>query len=251
MSGLISVITPVHAPSIPYLADSYESLRLQELPDGWDWQWLVQEDGRSGAVEAALPRDPRVLVGTGKPGGPAVARNMAMARSSGSLLRVLDADDQLTPGALAREIEALTSQPDIGWTTSSVLDLMPDGTTVGWQHADPPGGTLRRDDVLGYFQQNGYRLSVHPATLCIRRELALALGGWMALPGGEDTGLLLAASVITEGSFIAEAGLLYRKHSGQITAQADWTATEEWQLRMHLIESRAVALRNLFHKPTV
>ncbi|MFU8851120.1 glycosyltransferase family 2 protein [Micromonospora sp. SL1-18] len=250
MSGLISVITPVHAPSIPYLAESYESLRLQQLPDGWDWQWLVQEDGLSGAVEAALPRDPRVLVGTGKPGGPGVARNMAMARSSGSLLRVLDADDQLTPGALAREIEALTSQP-VGWTTSSVLDLMPDGTTVGWQHADPPGGTLRRHDVLGYFQQNGYRLPVHPATLCIRRELALALGGWMALPGGEDTGLLLAASVIADGFFIAEPGLLYRKHPDQITAQADWTATEEWKLRMQLIESRAVALRDLSFRSTV
>ncbi|MBQ0893209.1 hypothetical protein KBX37_08860 [Micromonospora sp. U56] len=68
----------------------------------------------------------------------------------------------------------------------------------------------------------------------------------MALPGGEDTGLLLAASVIAAGYFIDEPGLLYRKHPDQITAQADWTATEEWQLRMQLIESRAIALRALF-----
>lgn len=241
----ISVVTPVHAPSIPYLADAYESLRSQELPDGWTWEWLVQEDGRTGKVAAALPADPRVLVASGKQGGPGVARNMAMARSDAALLRVLDADDQLTPGALAREIDALVSQPGVGWTTSSVLDLMPDGSTVGWQHADPPGGKLRRTGVLDYFQQNNYRLPVHPATLCIRRELALALGGWMALPGGEDTGLLLAASVVADGYFIAEPGLLYRKHPDQITAQADWTATEEWQLRMSLIESRAVALQRL------
>ncbi|MEV6377287.1 glycosyltransferase family 2 protein [Micromonospora musae] len=241
----ISVVTPVHAPSIPYLADAYESLRLQELPDGWTWEWLVQEDGRAGKVAAALPDDPRVRVGSGKQGGPGVARNIAMARSDGALLRVLDADDQLTAGALAREIDALVSQPGIGWTTSSVLDLMPDGSTVGWQHADPPGGKLPRTGVLDYFQQNNYRLPVHPATLCIRRELALALGGWMALPGGEDTGLLLAASVVADGYFIAEPGLLYRKHPDQITAQADWTATEEWHLRMGLIESRAVALQRL------
>lgn len=246
MNKLISVVTPVHAPSIPYLADAYESLRAQEMPDGWDWQWLVQEDGRTGEVEAALPDDPRVLGGVGKPGGPGVARNMAMARSSGALLRVLDADDQLTPGALAREIEVLTSRPELGWTTSSVLDLMPDGSTIGWQHADPAGGKLERAEVLSYFHNNGYRLPVHPATLCIRRELALALGGWMALPGGEDTGLLLAASVIADGYFIDEPGLLYRKHPDQITAQADWTATAEWQLRMQLIESRAIALRALF-----
>lgn len=248
MRRLISVITPVHGPSIPYLADSYESLRSQELPEGWDWQWLVQEDGRSGAVAAALPADSRIFVATGKPGGPAVARNMAMARSDGALLRVLDADDQLTPGALAREIDALTSHPDVGWTTSSVLDLMPDGSTVGWQHADPPGGKLRRTDVLNYFQQNSYRLPVHPATLCIRRELALALGGWMALPGGEDTGLLLAASVVADGFFITESGLLYRKHPDQITGQADWTEPSEWMPRMRLIEARALALQRLWQQ---
>ncbi|MEU8090403.1 MULTISPECIES: glycosyltransferase [Micromonospora] len=242
----ISVITPVHAPSIPYLADAYESLRSQELPDGWAWEWLVQEDGRTGKVEAALPNDPRVMGATGKPGGPGTARNMAMARSGGDLLRVLDADDQLTPGALAREIEILASRPEVGWTTCSVLDLMPDGSTIGWQHADPPGGTLPRGDVLTYFRTNQYRLPIHPATLCIRRDLALALGGWMALPGGEDTGLLIAASVVTDGYFVAEPGLLYRKHPDQITAQSDWSANEEWQLRMQLIESRATALQSSF-----
>ncbi|MGK5742979.1 glycosyltransferase family 2 protein [Micromonospora sp. URMC 103] len=242
----ISVITPVHPPSIPYLASAYESLCLQELPDGWTWEWLVQEDGRTGKVADALPADPRIRVATGRPGGPGVARNMAMARSDGALLRVLDADDQLTSGALAREIDALTNRADVSWTTSSVLDLMPDGSTVGWQHADPPGGKLRRTDVLGYFQQNNYRLPVHPATLCIRRELALALGGWMALPGGEDTGLLLAASVVADGFFIAEPGLLYRKHPDQITGQANWTEPSEWLPRMQLIEARALALGDLW-----
>ncbi|WP_309227100.1 glycosyltransferase family 2 protein [Micromonospora thermarum] len=242
----ISVITPVHPPSIPYLSDAYESLQSQELPDGWTWEWLVQEDGRTGKVAASLPDDPRILSGEGKPGGPGTARNMAMARSDGDLLRVLDADDRLTPGALARDIEILAGRPDVGWTTCSVLDLMPDGSTIGWQHADPPGGTLHQGDVLNYFRSNGYRLPVHPATLCIRRNLALALGGWMALPGGEDTGLLIAASVVTDGYFIPEPGLLYRKHADQITAQSDWTATEEWQLRMQLIESRAIALQTLY-----
>ncbi|WP_233512700.1 hypothetical protein [Micromonospora deserti] len=127
-----------------------------------------------------------------------------------------------------------------------MLDLMPDGSTVGWQHADPPDGTLHQGDVLGYFRNNRYRLPVHPATLCIRRDLALALGGWMALPGGEDTGLLIAASVVTDGYFIAEPGLLYRKHPDQITGQANWTAPSEWMPRMRLIEARALALQDLW-----
>jgi hypothetical protein len=126
-----------------------------------------------------------------------------------------------------------------------VLDLLPDGSTIGWEHADPPEGQFTRTHVLNYFQQNNYRLPVHPATLCIRTELALALGGWMALPG-EDTGLLLAVSVIATGYFIGKPGLLYRKHPDQITGQADWTEPSEWVPRMRLIEARALALHKLW-----
>jgi hypothetical protein len=55
---------------------------------------------------------------------------------------VLDADDQLTPGALARDIEVLSKYADIGRTTSRVVDLLPDGSTVGFD-ADPLGSLCR------------------------------------------------------------------------------------------------------------
>lgn len=139
MTEIISVITPVHAPSIPYLAEAYESLAAQELPAGWEWQWLVQDDGRCDEIAKDLPSDPRISHGTGRVSGPAITRNMALARAEGSLVRVLDADDKLLPGALARNIEALTERPEIGWTTSRVLDLMAGGSTVSWEHADPAG----------------------------------------------------------------------------------------------------------------
>ncbi|MBQ0906811.1 hypothetical protein [Micromonospora sp. U21] len=129
-----------------------------------------------------------------------------------------------------------------------MLDLLPDGSTIGWEHADPPEGQFTPTQVLNYFQQNIYRLPVHPATLCIRRELALALGGWMALPGGEDTGLLLAVSVIADGYFIGKPGLLYRKHPDQITGHAAWTEPSEWMPRMRLIEARALALQKLWEQ---
>ncbi|QEV39866.1 hypothetical protein CP978_16030 [Streptomyces nodosus] len=46
-----------------------------------------------------------------------------------------------------------------------------------------------------------------------------ALGGWMALPSSEDTGLLMALNAVSTGWFIEECGLLYRKWPGQSTAQ--------------------------------
>ncbi|MEU8070603.1 glycosyltransferase [Micromonospora sp. NPDC049151] len=121
LTQLVSVVTPVHAPSIEHLAGAYESLAKQEMPTGWDWQWLVQEDGQTGALVDALPDDPRISLGTGRPGGPGVARTLALSRVAGDLIKVLDADDQLTPGALARDIAAFDVHPQIGWTTSRVL----------------------------------------------------------------------------------------------------------------------------------
>ncbi|WP_238162129.1 hypothetical protein [Micromonospora endolithica] len=51
---------------------------------------------------------------------------------SGELIKVLDAGDQLTLGALAQDIAAFDAHPHIGGTTSRVLDLLPDGSTAGW-----------------------------------------------------------------------------------------------------------------------
>ncbi|MCZ9346376.1 glycosyltransferase family 2 protein, partial [Streptomyces sp. TRM76130] len=131
MSRRITVVTAVHAPSAPFLRDAFDSLRAQELPDGWDWQWIVQEDGRTDAVRPCVPADPRVTFRQGRPGGPGVARTMALARAEGEYVKILDADDRLTAGALARDLAVLEADATIGWVTSRVLDLMPDGSTAG------------------------------------------------------------------------------------------------------------------------
>ncbi|WFE42463.1 glycosyltransferase [Micromonospora sp. WMMD998] len=244
LTQLVSVVTPVHAPSIEHLAGAYASLAKQEMPTGWDWQWLVQEDGQTGALADALPDDSRISLGTGRPGGPGVARTLALSRVAGQLIKVLDADDQLTLGALARDIAAFDAHPQIGWTTSRVLDLLPDGSTAGWDK-DPAGGVVDRGAVLSFWQANDYRASVHPATLCLRRDLVFALGGWMALPASEDTGLLLAANAVSAGYFTREYGLLYRKWPGQVTSQAAHREPAEYQARMRIIEARANALASM------
>ncbi|AXK86648.1 Glycosyl transferase family 2 [Nocardia farcinica] len=237
---LISVITPVYRPVPEFLSAAYESLTAQELPEGWEWEWLVQEDGLTGDVARLLPQDPRISFGMGRHGGPGVCRSLALARAEGSLVKVLDADDQLTPGTLLRDITAL-SQPGIGWATSKVLDLLEDGTTVGFEY-DPDGGRLQSQQVVQHWRTHNYRAPVHPATLCIRRDLLLALGGWMALPASEDTGLLLAADAVADGWFSSEPGLLYRKWHGQVTAHPAHTEADEIAARMALIAARAEVL---------
>lgn len=242
---IVSVLTPAYQPDRKFLLAAYESVRTQAMPTGWDWQWVVQEDGLEGDVPRILPADPRVSIGTGRRGGECSTRNLCLSRADGELIKVLDSDDMLTPGELARDVRALTANPDVGWTTSRVLDLLPDGSTVGFDQ-DPPAGRLEPGSVLAHWRSHNYRAPVHPATLCLRRDLVMALGGWMALPGSGDTGLLLAASVITPGWFNAETGLLYRKHPGQMTSQAGHTDPTEWSARMRIIGERAEALAALW-----
>jgi glycosyltransferase involved in cell wall biosynthesis len=240
----ITVVTAVHAPSAPYLPEAYKSLRDQELPDGWDWQWLIQEDGKSDEVAPYVPDDERVTFRQGRPGGPGVARTMALAHAEGEYVKVLDADDQLTAGALGRDLAALENDETIGWAVSRVLDLMPDGSTIGFP-GDPDEGPIQRGAVLDYWKANDYRAQVHPATLVIRRDLLLALGGWMALPASEDTGLLLALNSVTRGWFSSEVGLLYRKWPGQATGQSAHTDAGERDARMAVVEARARELEYL------
>ncbi|MEV7193972.1 glycosyltransferase family 2 protein [Streptomyces sp. NPDC093510] len=237
----VIIVTAVHAPSAPFLPDAYESLRRQELPAGWEWHWLIQEDGRGDQVAPHVPDDERVTFRQGRPGGPGVARTMALAHADGEYVKVLDADDRLAPGALARDLAALEADPAIGWATSRALDLLPDGSTAGFP-GDPEHGPVERGTVLDHWAEHDYRAPVHPATLFVRRDLLVALGGWMALPASEDTGLLLALNAVARGWFSSEVGLFYRKWEGQATGQSAHVDTGERAARMAVVEARARAL---------
>ena len=240
----ISVITPVYQPKSDYLQAAGDSVAAQHLPAGWELEWLVQEDGRTDDARQILESTPWIKHSRNRHSGQAITRNLALARARGGLVRNLDQDDILTSGALIRDIGALEANPDVGWATSRVLDLLPDGSTEGFEH-DPPSGRIERGEAVRHWRAHDYRLPVHPTTLCIRRALAVALGGWMAVPGSEDTGLLIAASVLSTGWFTSDVGLLYRKWSGQASASPDHVELDERRDRMSLISERADQLAQL------
>ncbi|MEV5463425.1 glycosyltransferase family A protein, partial [Streptomyces cellulosae] len=111
MSRCVVVVTAVHGPSAPFLPEAYASLCAQRLPEGWDWHWVVQEDGEGADVRPCVPSDARVTFRQGRAGGPGVARTIALAHADGAYVKVLDADDRLAPGVLARDLAVLEGDP--------------------------------------------------------------------------------------------------------------------------------------------
>ncbi|MFF0149630.1 hypothetical protein ATK36_0002 [Amycolatopsis sulphurea] len=234
---VISVITAVYHGGHHFLREAYNSLVAQKLPNGWSWQWCIQEDGDTGLPADEIPNDERVSYGIGLGGRTGVARTMALARASGMYVRTLDADDMLLPGALTRDIETLDSVP---WCTSACVDLLPSGKIVPGPY-DPTPGLL--DPGRFYREHEADRLSVQAVTFAAHTDLIWALGGWPALTGAETDGLLLAAEAVAQGAFIGEPGLIYRKHAAQTTASDRYWHADEAKARKDAVRHRARALR--------
>lgn len=237
---VISIVTAVHNGGHQYLAEAYESLCEQDLPDGWTWQWVIQEDGTTGIPFDRLPDDPRISAGMGRHGRAAMARTMALERVNGVLTRALDADDLLAPGALQRDIETITAHPHIGWCVSACLDLAPDGQLVPGPY-DPPPGPLP-PGILAEGYRVG-RLAVMGTTLCAYTELLEAVGGWQALPASEDVALLVVCEALSPGWMIGEVSEIYRKHPQQSTADLAYSDPREKASRLSILMSRVEALR--------
>src|SRR6266540_6125446 len=63
---LLSIVTAALAPTqahLDFLLEAYESLTQQVDLGGWEWEWLIQEDGERPRLRAHLPADARISYG--------------------------------------------------------------------------------------------------------------------------------------------------------------------------------------------
>ena len=225
---LLSVVTAALAPTpahVGFLLEAYESLTNQVDLGGWEWEWLVQEDGDRPRLREHLPADERIrYAAQGRQFGAAVTRSVALERARGPVVRVLDADDVLLPRGLAAPLELLTEHPQAGWALGERWQLlMPQahvnrvvGTTL------VQAGLLRRNLVADLFRETG-EIQVHCAGLTIRTDILRAFGGWAASPRSEDVILLAAVNMFYPGAYTPEPSFLYRLWPDQVTRQQWWT----------------------------
>lgn len=246
----VNVVTAVHGSYATFLARTWASLRRQSHDD---WVWLLQVDGPAEDAAVVLRAldacgaagDKRVEVAAhGTREGPAVTRNIALARGIAPLVQNVDADDELEPDALTVLADALAARPGAGFAVGHARDLLSDGL-LREQRLPVADGVLGRGVLLDRWVTDGagYRLPVHPAGAMWRRSLLVRLGGWSALRGMEDTGLLMAGSASAEGVLVREPTLRYRRHPAQCSTEPSKFNGRDCQVA--LVRQRAAFLRSL------
>lgn len=234
MNRELSIITPVAGSQTALLADAWESIKLQHIPQGWRIRWYVQEDGFALTAQSfvrSLDHSMVEFAASGSMGGAAEARNLALARCHGELVMLLDADDQLTIGAIQRVIDSL--QAGHMWCGFGVLDNR-DGIhsmrvggyslRLGTDGKAPLESALFNDKVwMGKVMRGAIRqcweqfgvLPFHPATFATYARWIWDAGGWPGLARDEDTALILSISDKHSGLVSNEPNILYRKHADQ------------------------------------
>ncbi|UBF29192.1 glycosyltransferase family 2 protein [Kovacikia minuta CCNUW1] len=108
----VSVIIPAYN-SMKYLPQTLESVLQQDFTD---FEVLIVNDGSSDQIEqwAAQLVDPRVRLISQENQGVSAARNAGIAQAKGEYVAFLDADDLWEPTKLAKQVQCLDSNPEVG-----------------------------------------------------------------------------------------------------------------------------------------
>lgn len=136
---LLSVITPVHKTSAPFLAETFDTLRTQTY---LRWEWMLIENN-GGKVPDAIRKDPRVRVLQAPDhGSVGKYKRQACLESNGDVFVELDADDLLHEDALKEIAEAVLKGGDFIYsdfaefrdrTWEKEWDRYPYGAAYGWK----------------------------------------------------------------------------------------------------------------------
>lgn len=108
-----------------------------------------------------------------------------------------------------------------GYAVGHARDLHADGTLHTLPLAVTAGPLARGALAVAWASALPDRTlpPVHPAGVMWRRTLLLAVGGWAALRGVEDTATLIAGSALATGILLDIPTLRYRRHDAQRSRQ--------------------------------
>lgn len=138
---LVSIITPAYN-AARFIGETIASVQAQSLQD---WEMIIADDcSRDETCEIVsgfAAKDPRIqLVRQKTNGGPAAARNAALARASGRYIAFLDSDDLWLQKKLENQINFMAIK-DCAVSYTQYRRLSEDGKTLGRLISPPASQT--------------------------------------------------------------------------------------------------------------
>lgn len=145
---LVSIITPAWKAS-SFIRATIASVQQQTYPY---WEMIIVDDcspdDTAAVVEEIARTDPRIrLLRHEKNGGPATARNTALAAARGRWIAMLDSDDLWLPDKLEKQL-AFHRQVGGKLTYTAYRRISADGTQMG--RKIQPSPTLTYSQLLGH-----------------------------------------------------------------------------------------------------
>ena len=225
----ISIITPTWNSSLDWFVETALSVLTQSMTD---WEWCIADDGSKTpeirSVLADLAKNhPRIKIAFEEPGGISSATNHALNMASADYVCFLDHDDTLAPTALQDSLDKLFEGFDAVYSDENKIDFS------GLDYVE---SFFKPDWSPEYFR--GVMYAGH--LLCVRRELALAVGGFKSkYDGVQDYEFLLRISEVTNKiGHISKMLYHWRKIrgsiAGDINAKAGIEPLQQAAVNSHL-----------------
>ncbi|MDE2165165.1 MAG: glycosyltransferase [Alphaproteobacteria bacterium] len=201
---LVSVVMPMFNAALT-IERAINSVRAQTYAD---WEMICVDDASADdTVErVAAIDDPRIrVIRLDGNGGPARARNLAIAAAKGELVAFLDADDEWLPDKLARQVALLDADAGLALVVTDMRVTTVDGGEGSSVYA-------RQPPVSGIDAWKTLLASSFIATSAVmtRRALLDRVGGFNPeLVTGEDQDLFIRLAMIGRVHAISDSLAVY------------------------------------------
>lgn len=175
---VVSIISPTYRHAA-VIAQCIESVQSQSYPL-WE-QWIIDDDSDDSTLPIAqryADHDPRihVLSQTHKGiDGLAETYNIALARSSGALVAILEGDDYWPPHKLSHQVSAHAKDPALVLSHGHTI-IVHDGAIVGTYRHPPENGRASTETYLRWALLK--RSSIMPVSTMIMRSALERIGGF-------------------------------------------------------------------------
>jgi glycosyltransferase involved in cell wall biosynthesis len=206
-----SVIIPVYNGAAT-VGEAIESVLSQGVDDV---EVIAVDDGSIDSTPLVLEKyKPAIKVINRVNGGLCVARNTAVAASSGEYLALLDADDVWRPGRLQLTIEALDRNPNAVMAFSDYVPMDRSGQLLDRSFA-------RRSPSHQELLKRGW--PIIPSAVTMRRSALDKVGGFCeefkGCAGGEDHYMWLLLSECGQFRYVPEPLVIHRRTSRMETVE--------------------------------